>query len=121
MKKNRDLIRRDSVLWILRNALNDCTHFQTRDYYRIFSQVERLPSQQAFNGGEWCTDCKEYDHERHCCPRYNDVIRRTIAEIEDALQIIRCRECKHEIYCCNPCRKTDDGFCSNAKRKEDDQ
>ena len=24
---------------------------------------------------EWCTDCKEYDHERNCCPRFNRVIR----------------------------------------------
>ena len=28
---------------------------------------------------EWCTDCKEYDHNRHCCPRWNRVIRQTLA------------------------------------------
>lgn len=27
---------------------------------------------------EWCTDCKEYDHEKHCCPRWNKVIRTTL-------------------------------------------
>jgi len=31
---------------------------------------------------EWCTDCKEYDHERHCCPRWNRVIRETLEEIQ---------------------------------------
>lgn len=31
---------------------------------------------------EWCTDCKEYDHERHCCPRFNRVIRTAILEAE---------------------------------------
>lgn len=29
---------------------------------------------------EWCTDCKEYSHERHCCPRFNRVIRETVEE-----------------------------------------
>lgn len=29
---------------------------------------------------EWCTDCKEYDKEEHCCPKFNRVIRRTIEE-----------------------------------------
>lgn len=27
---------------------------------------------------EWCTDCKEYDHEKHCCPRWTKVIRTTL-------------------------------------------
>lgn len=27
---------------------------------------------------EWCTDCKEYDNEKHCCPRFNKVIRTTL-------------------------------------------
>lgn len=31
---------------------------------------------------EWCTDCKEYNQEKHCCPRYNRVIRETIEEVQ---------------------------------------
>lgn len=31
---------------------------------------------------EWCTDCKEYDQERHCCPRWNRVIRETLKDAE---------------------------------------
>ena len=31
---------------------------------------------------EWCTDCKEYDQERHCCPRWNQVIRITLEELK---------------------------------------
>ena len=27
---------------------------------------------------EWCTDCKEYDHNKHCCPRWTKVIRTTL-------------------------------------------
>ena len=30
---------------------------------------------------EWCTDCKEYDQEKHCCPRWNRVIRETAEEV----------------------------------------
>lgn len=29
---------------------------------------------------EWCTGCKEYDTEKHCCPRFNNVIRHTLNE-----------------------------------------
>lgn len=32
---------------------------------------------------EWCDDCKEYDHERHCCPRWNRVIRDTVKEVTE--------------------------------------
>ena len=33
------------------------------------------PSAQPYALDEWCDTCKEYDHEKHCCPRYNRVIR----------------------------------------------
>lgn len=31
---------------------------------------------------EWCHDCKEYDAERHCCPRWTKVIRNTVEELK---------------------------------------
>ncbi len=31
---------------------------------------------------EWCTDCKEYDPDKHCCPRWNKVIRKTVEEMQ---------------------------------------
>lgn len=31
---------------------------------------------------EWCHDCKEYDAERHCCPRWTKVIRKTVEEVK---------------------------------------
>ena len=31
---------------------------------------------------EWCTTCKEYDQERHCCPRWNRVIKETLMEAQ---------------------------------------
>lgn len=30
------------------------------------------------NKDEHCTDCKEYDHNKHCCPRFNKIIRTTL-------------------------------------------
>ena len=31
---------------------------------------------------EWCHGCKEYDQEKHCCPRWNKVIRKTVEELK---------------------------------------
>ena len=35
---------------------------------------------------EWCTDCKEYDQKRHCCPRFRRVIRETVEEVRQNAQ-----------------------------------
>lgn len=47
------------------------------------------------NWGEWCTGCKEYDREHHCCPRWNNVIRDTVSELKEAYSIVQCWECKY--------------------------
>jgi hypothetical protein len=36
--------------------------------------------EKAFD--EWCTDCKEYDKDRHCCPRFSRVIRGAVDEVK---------------------------------------
>lgn len=42
-----------------------------------------LPSAQSEpHYDEWCTDCKEYNHARHCCPRWNRVIRETLKDAQ---------------------------------------
>lgn len=38
---------------------------------------------------EWCYDCKEFDREAHCCPRYTKVIRKTIAELRESYTIAK--------------------------------
>lgn len=43
----------------------------------IAKELARLPSAQP-DLNEWCTDCKEYDSEKHHCPRYNRVIREAL-------------------------------------------
>ena len=30
----------------------------------------------------WCTDCKEYDQDEHCCHRFSKVIRDTVEEMK---------------------------------------
>lgn len=55
--------------------------------------IDNLPSvtPQEPQSFKWCTDCKEYDTEKHCCHRYSKVIRDTVAEIrqESILDKIR--------------------------------
>jgi len=46
----------------------------------VSDRLKALPSAQT-DLDEWCTDCKEYDQERHCCPRWNRVIRKTAEEL----------------------------------------
>lgn len=77
---------------------------------------------------EWCTDCKEYDHERHCCPRWNRVIREAVEEAKQP-EIIHCRDCKYssrdmggkDIYCLRSSSYPwhEDSFCSDAERREE--
>ena len=59
--------------------------------------LEKLPSAQP-ELNEWCHDCKEYDHDKHCCPRWNRVIRTTLEEAQQvrtemsSANWISCRE-----------------------------
>ena len=50
------------------------------------------------NEFEWCTDCKEYDQEKHCCHRWTKVIRQTVEEVKrqyalEHPEIVHCNEC----------------------------
>ena len=50
------------------------------------------------NEFEWCTDCKEYDQEKHCCHRWTKVIRQTITEVKrqyalEHPEVVHCNEC----------------------------
>ena len=84
-----------------------------------------LPSAQS-ESFEWCTDCKEYDQESHCCHRWSKMIRKTV----DEMQIVRCKDCKYAEYIddvktlwCTECGQgrtvAPYDFCSYAERKED--
>ena len=49
------------------------------------ADMKDLPSAQPEpEEFEWCTGCKEYDQEAHCCHRWTKVIRNTVEEIKNA-------------------------------------
>lgn len=45
--------------------------------------LHRPSAQPERHYDEWCTDCKECDQEKHCCPRWNHVIRTTLQEVQE--------------------------------------
>ena len=47
------------------------------------------------NYDEWCLDCKEYDHDRHCCPRFNRVIGSVMDEIKTDRKLEKIMKGKH--------------------------
>ena len=90
-------------------------------------EIEDLPSEHP-EDFEWCKGCKEYDHERGCCPRFNKVIKETVEEVKQNLQVVYCKDCenftpgKDEWGSCseNPMKawRTTD-FCAWGERKTD--
>jgi len=74
-------------------------------------EVKFVKAQPEYRLDEFCTDCREYDQDKHCCPRFNHVIRTTLDEIKQNAQpeIIRCQDCFWfrrnnigEIWCDHP-------------------
>ena len=57
----------------------------------LLEKIKALPSAEEMAFNEWCTDCKEYDHEKGCCPRFNRVIRETVEEVKEAHEEMRGR------------------------------
>ena len=100
-----------------------------RLYKRAYEAGQRN-AQPELHFDEWCTDCKEYDKERHRCPRWNRVIRETLKDAQP--EIVRCKDCKHYQFADNrafgmPVKMCewfgfedvdDDDFCSRAERRE---
>lgn len=76
-------------------------------YVDCMQIIHDLPSAQP-DIDEWCIDCKEYDQQKHCCPRWNRVIRETVEEMKqktgkweaiegwDGDVLYRCSECGTE-------------------------
>lgn len=95
----------------------DCTLLDRVDVRCVLSD---LPSAQP-DLDEWCTDCKEYDSEKHCCPRFNRVIKNALKDARP--EIIRCGKCKHrdKRYLCDVWDEyisNEDFYCGCAERKE---
>ena len=62
---------------------------------------------------EWCDTCKEYDKERHCCPRWSRVIKATL---EDAkLERKKGKWIPHKLP--NGEKSIDKDVCSRCRRR----
>lgn len=72
------------------NLLNELLEYEENNDIGNLTRAERREFQQWINEAleqepqtfEWCTDCREYDQKKHCCPRYNKVIRSAVEEIK---------------------------------------
>ena len=59
----------------------------------LINDLEKLPPAKS-ETFKWCTDCKEYDQEQHCCHRFSKAIRQAVEE----MQIVHCIECRYSEY-----------------------
>ena len=76
----------------------------------IVDALEQLPPAQPEQRlDEWCTDCKEYDTERHCCPRWNKVIRQTLADAQPQRTGKWILD-RSGAYCCSECLEPCAGY-----------
>ena len=48
-------------------------------YYELLADIRNEQEPQTF---KWCTDCREYDQEKHCCHKWSKVIRDTVKEMK---------------------------------------
>jgi hypothetical protein len=54
-----------------------------KEFEREFNEILNLATkalEQEPQTFKWCTDCREYDQEKHCCHRWSKVIRDTVEE-----------------------------------------
>jgi len=73
-----DLISRQAAIEALYQWMKKPSN--SEEWQELLGVMQGMPSAQP-ELDEWCTDCKEYDQERHCCPRWNRVIRKTAEEV----------------------------------------
>lgn len=58
-----------------------CEYWDAESNYCALNRPSAQPEPEEF---EWCTGCKEYDQEAHCCHRWTKAIRNTVEEIKNA-------------------------------------
>ena len=93
-----DLISRQAAIDAVHKEFDDCIVWDESGMTTA-NEVEKIldsvPSAQP-DLNEWCMDCKEYDKEKHHCPRFNRVIREALKDAQP--EIIYCKDCvKHNI------------------------
>ncbi len=69
---------------ICKQFLNDADKTHSCNEYKLLMQLLEQEPQTS----KWCTDCKEYDQEKHCCHRWSKVIRNTVEEMNQEQESI---------------------------------
>ena len=112
-----DLIDRKNAIDVLQILADKMTDEGRTVMAQAISVLRDLSSVKP-DMDEWCTECKEYDKEKHCCPRWNKVIRQTVEEMQMMGKIAKVIEHDASI-------NTNDGYkyyrteyiCGNCKKK----
>ena len=86
-------------------SLFDCEELERGKHWdghteKDITRLLSLPSVKPVHStDEWCLDCKEYDKEKHCCPRFNHVIRTALNDAKNCVRsdVVRCKNCKYYI------------------------
>ena len=78
-----DLIDRQAAIDALDKRFDSIPMEQTTEILQLRKDLRKLPSAQpeqtnSWCINSWCNNCKEYDTENKCCPRYNRVIKQTL-------------------------------------------
>lgn len=72
--------REDAIVWL------NTDDYESAGFQIALEMAIKALEQEQQADNEWCTDCKEYDHEKHCCPRFSQVIKTILQECcEDAI------------------------------------
>lgn len=121
-----DLIDRQAAIDAVRSYMAD-NDIEDSDWHAagIVYEINRLPTAEPHNFDEWCDDCKEYDHERKRCPKWNSVIKATLEDAKPKTgRWVKMSDSYGTYHCCSRCGR--EGvrvwkYCPNcgAKMKED--
>ena len=86
-------VSKGAVIDAISLELDMIDHVPQWVYDRLINRIKMLESAES-REFEWCTGCKEYDQEQHCCHRFTKVIRQAVAE----MKIVHCHECQYSEY-----------------------
>ena len=84
--------------------------------YKVFENcLAKTPTLDDYKIDQWCDGCKEYDQKRHCCPRFNRVIRETVEDFNRehhkegkwVLDEKLSKEHVEHIYICSACHNNE--------------
>lgn len=70
------------ICFLLGIFTGDIMHILLDDWRRSGNTSLREDAKLHYD--EWCDSCQEYDHDKHCCPRWNKVIKNTVEELKAA-------------------------------------